>query len=58
MGGLFSSPKSPTVETPAPMPTEDAEQIEAAKKKKAAEIQSRSGRSSTILTRSSDKLGG
>lgn len=59
MTGLFGgAPKAPKVEAPAIMPEEDTAAIEAAKKKKTAQIKSRSGRSSTILTDVTDKLGG
>lgn len=54
----FLSPKQPVVYEPATIPTEDTEAVEAAKKKKAAEIQARSGRQSTILTEQTDRLGG
>ena len=58
MGGLFdtSAPEIKTEETAA-MPAEDSEAIELAKKKKAAKVQARSGRASTIMSES-DKLGG
>jgi hypothetical protein len=59
MASLFS-PKvpKPTVTPPTTMPTMDDEAVQAAKRKKAAEIQARSGRQSTILTDySNEKLG-
>lgn len=55
---IFGSSESPKVYEPATMPSEDDEAILAAKRKKAAQVQSRSGRSSTILTDQTDKLGG
>lgn len=58
MGGLFGGAEAPTVAEPVVMPTEDTAAVAAAKKKKAAEVQSRSGRQSTILTEQTDKLGG
>lgn len=45
--------KKPTMPKPAPMP--DEESLRDEKRKKAAQIQARSGRDSTILT---DSLGG
>lgn len=64
LGGLLGSPKDvPAQPAPTPMPeapNSDDVQVREAKRKKAAQIQSRSGRLSTILsdTGGSDKLGG
>lgn len=59
---LFSTPKVeplPEPEPVTPMPEMDDEAIKNAKKKKAAELTTRSGRLSTILSDAggSDKLG-
>ena len=54
MGSLLGG-DMPKVETPPTLPQEDSQAVEAAKKKKAAEVKARSGRSSTIL---SNVLGG
>lgn len=54
-------PPPPPVAEPiaAPVaPTEDPDALAKARKKQAAAAQSRSGRASTILSDSSDKLGG
>lgn len=61
LGGLgltkaLSRPKAPEIAKPAVMPTPDDAAVMAAKKRQAAQMQSRSGRESTILT--SDTLGG
>lgn len=54
---IFGGSDKPQVKPPTPMPDDTA--IEAAKRRKQIEIQSRSGRASTILTDTgSDKLGG
>ena len=58
MGGMFSSPKAPEVKEPVVMPEADDTRVMAAKKKKAAEVASRSGRASTIMTEQTDRLGG
>jgi len=61
MGSLFSSPKTPVIPPPAPMPTPDDNAALAAKKKAMAAAQTRTGRSSTILTdygTSQGKFGG
>lgn len=59
---VLSKAMTPKLPEPTPttaMPTPDDAAVMAAKKKKAAEIQQRSGRLSTILTDAgSDKLGG
>ncbi|AJJ64430.1 hypothetical protein [Yersinia aldovae] len=48
------------IQTPAveEFPTEDTEAVTRARRRKTAEQQARSGRSSTILSGGSDKLGG
>ncbi len=48
------------IQTPAveEVPTEDTEAVTRARRRKTAEQQARSGRSSTILSGGSDKLGG
>lgn len=61
MGGIFSTPKTPVVPPPAPMPTPDDELAAKAKKKAIVAATTRSGRQSTILTefgQNRDKLGG
>jgi hypothetical protein len=50
-------PKAPAIQPPAVMPTADSEAVQAARRRQAAELQSRSGRASTILS-TDDKLGG
>ena len=53
------TPKMPEPSPTTAMPTPDDAQAMAAKRRKAAEIQARSGRMSTILTDTgSNKLGG
>lgn len=61
--GLFGGvqPTAQPAPTPMPaMPDADDESVRAAKRKKAAEVQNRSGRASTLLSDAgtSDKLGG
>lgn len=59
--GTNTAPPAQPAPTPMPaLPESDDEAVRAAKRKKAAEIQNRSGRASTILSDSgtSDKLGG
>jgi hypothetical protein len=64
--GLVSSilgigaPSAPAVKPPAVMPTVDDAAVEQAKQRRIAEMQSRSGRASTIFTGqdSGDKVGG
>lgn len=62
MSGLFSTPKAPPVQPPAPMPVPDT--VITSKNKKAATLaaQQRTGRSSTIMTdygvAGKDKFGG
>lgn len=64
MGSLFGSPSPPPPPPPppppAPMPVEDDPAIQAARRKKQAAVQARSGRESTILSEAgmTDKLGG
>lgn len=48
-------PKTPDLEKPAPMA--DPEALDAARRRRAAEMQQRGGRASTILSQD-DKLGG
>lgn len=49
----------PQVKAPTPMPMADDAAVEAAKRRKQAEIQARSGRASTILSDTGgEKLGG
>lgn len=56
MASLSSKPKAPPpVQPPAPMP--DEEELEKARRKKALEQKSRSGRQSTILSDTSETLG-
>ena len=62
VGGLAVAsalkPKTPAMQKTPTMPTPDDEAVLKEKRKKAAEVQARSGRASTILTDSgSDKLG-
>lgn len=55
MSGLFSSPKTPKpVKPPLAM---DDEALRKSRRKSAAKQQARSGRASTILTDTSEKLG-
>jgi hypothetical protein len=49
---------APMTTPPAVMPTTDDERVKAARRRQAAELATRSGRASTILTDGSDKLGG
>lgn len=59
--GTNEKPAAQPAPTPMPaLPDTDDEAVRAAKRKKAAEIQSRSGRASTLLSDAgtSDKLGG
>ncbi len=58
MGGLFSSPKAPAIPAPAPMPTPDDQATTAAKRKAQVAAQTRTGRSSTILTDYGNSTGG
>lgn len=56
---IFGGKDKPQVKPPTPMPMADDAAVEAAKRRKQIEIQSRSGRASTILSDSGgDKLGG
>lgn len=56
MGGLTSKPKAPPP-PPPPTPMPDEEELEKARRKKALEQKSRSGRQSTILSDTSETLG-
>ena len=63
LGGVSSlftgGPQAPKVKAPAVMPTPDDEAVNAARRRKIAAMQSRSGRVSTILTEGGDeRLGG
>lgn len=64
VGSVLGTNEKPAAQpAPAPMPAlpdTDDEAVRAAKRKKAAQIQSRSGRASTLLSDAgtSDKLGG
>jgi hypothetical protein len=49
---------APAISKPAVMPTSDDEAVKAARRRQAAELATRSGRASTILTDTGDKLGG
>jgi hypothetical protein len=51
----LKKPKVPELEKPAPMADQDA--LDAARRRRAAEMQQRGGRASTILSQD-DKLGG
>jgi len=56
--GLFgTNPKTPEITPPTVMPDTDEEAVKAARRRQIAEVQTRSGRASTILSQS-DKLGG
>lgn len=56
--GIFSKPAAPPpVVAPAVMPVQNDAAVQAAKQKQVAEMTARSGRQSTILTDSTDKLG-
>ncbi len=56
---LFGGSKEPQTKAATPMPMADDAAVEAAKRRKQIEIQSRSGRASTILSDTGgDKLGG
>lgn len=56
---ILSSKDKPEVKAPTPMPMADDAAVEAAKRRKQAEIQARSGRASTILSDTGgEKLGG
>ncbi len=62
--GFGGAPKPPKVETPppppppTPIPEPDDELTRQAKRKRTAEIAARSGRQSTILADTGEKLGG
>lgn len=58
MAKVLVKPKTPELTAPAVMPDTDDEQVKAARRRQIAEIQSRSGRASTILTGGGDQLGG
>lgn len=51
MAGLFSTPKPPAPPPVVPMPDEESPEFEEVRRKQAAEMLSRGGRRSTILTR-------
>lgn len=51
-------PAADPVKRNGTMPSSDSKAVEQARKRKIAELRSRSGRVSTILSDSSDKLGG
>jgi hypothetical protein len=52
-----SAAPAPSIAKPAVMPTTDDEAVKAARRRQAAELASRSGRASTILSQD-DKVGG
>lgn len=54
---LTKPAQAPAVQKPAVMPTTDDAAVQAAKRRQAAELQSRSGRQSTILG-GDERLGG
>ena len=54
---LFGGGKMPEIKSPAAMPTPDGDAVAAARRRKIAEMQNRSGRVSTILS-SDERLGG
>ncbi|WP_432339994.1 hypothetical protein [Yersinia enterocolitica] len=60
LGGGDGESNTTVIQTPAveEVPTEDTEAVTRARRRKTAEQQARSGRSSTILSGGSDKLGG
>jgi len=63
MGSMFSSPKPvatppPPAPTPVAMPDTDSDAVAKERRRKLTEMQSRSGRASTILTDTTGKLGG
>ena len=62
MGSMFSSPKPvaapPPAPTPVAMPDVDSDAVAKERRRKLTEMQSRSGRASTILTDTTGKLGG
>lgn len=57
MASLFSAPKPPPIIQPKAMPVPDDKALQQAKMQEIAAASARSGRSSTILTDQSDKLG-
>ena len=58
MGSIMGKPKAPPPPAaPTVMPTPDDDALKAARKRKAAQDMSRSGRLSTILSDSSETLG-
>jgi hypothetical protein len=58
MAHFVKKPETPELKPPTEMPTDsDDEAMRAARRRKIAEIQARSGRASTILSQS-DQLGG
>lgn len=59
MAQMFKTPKTPTIEAPTQMPTEDDEEIRRKKRRRIAEEKNRSGVDSTILTAGSrETMGG
>jgi hypothetical protein len=50
MGGLFSKPKIPEPQPPAPMPDENSPQVKQAEQARLSAILARQGRRSTILS--------
>jgi hypothetical protein len=54
---VLAKPVTPKIEDPALMPDPEDGAVKAARRRQIAEVQSRSGRASTILSQS-DKLGG
>lgn len=58
MGGHNKTPKAPPPPAPiTPMPIPDDEAVQQAKKRQQAQLVTRSGRASTILSDTGDKLG-
>ncbi len=55
MAGLFGGPSIPTPKPAAPMPDSSSEGVLEAKKRAQADVMSRAGRSSTILTGKEDR---
>lgn len=55
---MFSAPKIPEPKPPAPMPDIDSAEVAKAKQAKLLSMAQRTGRVSTLLSESTDKLGG
>jgi len=57
MGGMFSKPKVPKMETPKVVPMVDEDALAASRRRTQGAARKRSGRQGTILTDNNDTLG-